>query len=167
MAVPALETVLYEKRDRIAWITLNRPEVLNAQNAQIGADLRAAFHDFNDDPDCWVAIVSGAGERAFSAGADLKAMAGRTPADEARAADFTLYAAPSLTRGLKIMKPIIAAVHGICMGGGLELAMGCDIILATENARFALPEVRRGIIPGGGGTQRLPAESPTAWHCNC
>lgn len=158
--------VLVEKRDHICFITLNRPQVLNAQNAQLGQELREALLDFNDDPDSWVAIVSGAGDRAFSAGADLKSMA-RTRTEEeiardaARAADFTLYrAAPSIQRGLKIMKPIIAAVHGICMGGGLEVAMGCDVILATRDARFGVPEVRRGIIPGGGGTQRLPRRMP-------
>lgn len=153
--------VLVEKRDHICFITLNRPQVLNAQNAQLGQELRDAFQDFNDDPDSWVAILSGAGDRAFSAGADLKSMAGSyTPEELARRADYTLYRAPSLTRGLKIMKPIIAAIHGICMGGGLEVAMGCDILLVDENARIALPEVRRGIIPGGGGTQRLPRRIP-------
>ena len=160
MTVPTLETVLYEKRDHIAFITLNRADVLNAQNAKVGEDITTALVDFNNDPDSWVAILSGAGERAFSAGADLKAMAS-TPSDAelARAADFTLFS-PRLSRGLRIFKPIIAAVHGICMGGGLELAMSCDIILATENARIALPEVRRGILPGGGGTQRLPRRIP-------
>lgn len=161
-----METIIYEKRDRIAYLTLNRPEVMNAMNPLMGRELAQAWTDFRDDPEAWVAIVTGAGERAFSAGADLKAMAERTQEDFAR--EFWhpdprgSVAYGGIMRGLEVYKPIIAAVNGFALGGGLELALSCDIRIASENARFGLAEVTRALIPGAGGTQRLPRMIPMA-----
>ena len=154
--------VLYERRRRLAIITLNRPEALNALNASLRRELHDAFLSFRDDPDAWVAIVTGSGERAFSAGADLKEMSAGRQAELTgdRADPFWEAERPSLNRGLTIWKPIIAAINGYCLAGGLELALACDMRIAVEHARFGLTEVLRGIIPGGGGTQRLPRTVP-------
>ncbi len=154
--------VLTERRGRLAIITLNRPEALNALNASLRRELLDAFAAFREDPDAWVAIVTGSGERAFSAGADLKEMSAGRQAELAgdRADPFWEAERVSLNRGLTIWKPIIAAINGYCLAGGLELALACDIRIAVEHARFGLTEVLRGIIPGGGGTQRLPRTVP-------
>lgn len=154
--------VLTERRGRLAIITLNRPEALNALNASLRRGLFDAFVAFRDDPDAWVAILTGSGERAFSAGADLKEMSAGRQAELAgeHADPFWEAERASLNRGLAIWKPIIAAINGYCLAGGLELALACDIRIAAEHARFGLTEVLRGIIPGGGGTQRLPRTVP-------
>jgi E-phenylitaconyl-CoA hydratase len=155
--------VLYEKRGRIAYVTLNRPEALNALNGPLRRLLNESLNDCARDDDLWVAIITGAGERAFSAGADLKEMSRRKEAEasgERVADDFWGTPAPSLNRGLQIWKPIIAAINGYCLAGGLELALSCDIRVAAEHARFGLTEALRGIIPGGGGTQRLSRAVP-------
>jgi E-phenylitaconyl-CoA hydratase len=154
--------VLYETRGRLAIITLNRPEALNALNTSLRRELLDALIQFRDAPDLWVAIITGAGDRAFSAGADLKEMsAGRQAELTGEVADaFWEPERPALNRGLPIWKPIIAAINGYCLAGGLELALACDIRIAAEHARFGLTEVLRGIIPGGGGTQRLPRLVP-------
>lgn len=156
--------ILYEKRDRLAYITLNRPEAMNSLNASLRAQMLAAFQDFAADDGAWVAIVSGAGGRAFSAGADLKEMSARRQAEgsDDRVDPFWGPEAVSLNRDFTTWKPVIAAIHGFCLAGGLELALACDIRVASENAQFALTEVQRGIIPGGGGTQRLPRAIPFA-----
>jgi len=154
-----MSVVLYEKRDRIAYVTINRPEAMNAYNDEVRRGLRAAFGDFRHDRDAWVAILTGAGERAFSAGADLKEMSRRFQS-AGGSDDFWSPEPPMLVRGMGVWKPIIAAVNGYCLAGGLELALACDIRIAAEHATFALTEVRRGIIPGGGGTQRLPRAVP-------
>lgn len=156
--------ILYEKRDRIAYITLNRPEAMNSLNGPLRAQLLTAFQDFAADNDTWVAIVSGAGGRAFSAGADLKEMSARRQAEgsDDRSDPFWGPELVSLNRGLTLWKPVIAAINGFCLAGGLELALACDIRVASEDSRFALTEVLRGIIPGGGGTQRLPRAIPFA-----
>jgi E-phenylitaconyl-CoA hydratase len=142
-------TVDYKKEGRIAIFTINRPEVLNAQDAQSLQELSQAMEDFHDDPDLWVSIITGAGEKAFSVGADLKEMG-----------SGKVGILPGFVRGLDMWKPIIAAINGYCLGGGLELALACDIRIAAEHARFGQPEVLRGLIPGGGGTQRLPRVLP-------
>jgi E-phenylitaconyl-CoA hydratase len=154
--------VLTERRGRVTLITLNRPEALNALNAPLRRELRDALVAFRDDPDAWVAVLTGAGDRAFSAGADLKEMsAGRqAEQDPAWADPFWAPEGPALTRGLAVWKPIIAAINGYCLAGGLELALACDLRIAAAHARFGLTEVSRGIIPGGGGTQRLPRLVP-------
>jgi len=154
--------VLYEKRERIAYITLNRPEALNALNTPLRQQLLDALRDFERDDDLWVAIITGAGGRAFSAGADLKEMSRRKQAelDPDYRDPFWGPQAVSLNRGVRIWKPIIAAINGFCLAGGLELALACDIRVASEHSEFALKEVQRGILPGGGGTQRLPRAIP-------
>jgi enoyl-CoA hydratase/carnithine racemase len=157
-----MPAVLYEKRDHIAYVTLNRPEALNALNTEVRRGLSEAFQNVREDDDVWVAIVTGAGGRAFSAGADLKEMsAGR----ESEAREGRTGAPVSGGVGGEIVptwKPVIAAIRGYCLAGGLELALRCDLRVASVDARFGLTEVARGIIPGGGGTQRLPRAIPLA-----
>jgi E-phenylitaconyl-CoA hydratase len=156
-----VEAVLYEVRDRIAYITLNRPEAMNALNSAVRQGLNEAWRRFRDDPDAWVAIVTGAGDRAFSAGADLKEMSATREAEAA--GEQSMANIPAGPGGeLVTWKPIIAAINGYCLAGGLELALRCDIRIAAEHARFGLTEVTRGIIPGGGGTQRLPRTIPVS-----
>jgi E-phenylitaconyl-CoA hydratase len=152
-----MSVVLYEKRDHVAYVTINRPEAMNAYNDEVRRGLAQAFDDFRHDSETWVAILTGAGERAFSAGADLKEMSQRF---QSGSDDFWSPVPPMLVRGMEVWKPIIAAVNGYCLAGGLELALACDIRIAAEHATFALTEVRRGIIPGSGGTQRLPRAVP-------
>jgi len=142
-------TVLYEREGRVAVITYNRPEALNAINAELREDLDAAWVRFRDDEDAWVAIVTGAG-RAFCAGADLR---GAAPPRGA-----THWETPSLTsleNGLEIWKPTIAAVNGYCLGFGCTLAAACDFVIASERAEFGFPEVRLG-IPTIQGAVRMP-----------
>jgi enoyl-CoA hydratase/carnithine racemase len=164
------EFVLYEKRDHIAYVTINRPDVMNALHGPAGAELGQVWADYRDDTECWVAIITGAGERAFSAGMDLRARAAANASGEAPA---QLPPAPpaaggsnpgfgGLTnpRGYNIWKPIIAAVNGYALGGGLELAMACDIVIAADHAQLGLPEPKRGIMAGAGGVHRLPRQIP-------
>jgi enoyl-CoA hydratase/carnithine racemase len=153
------EYCTYEKRDRIAYVTLNRPEVLNALHAGCHVELSGVWDDFAADPDVWVAILTGAGDRAFSAGNDLKATAqefaeGR-PRPPRPPTGFG-----GLTSRFDLFKPVIAAVNGYAMGGGFELALACDIIIAAEHAQFALPEPRVGLYAGAGGVHRLPRQLP-------
>lgn len=152
MAAPTLETVLYEKKGATAYVTLNRPKVLNALNARTVADLRAAFEAARDDPEVKGVILTGAGDRAFIAGADISEMGGDSPViteQKTRAGQAVMDLIENLG------KPVIAAVNGFALGGGCETAMACTIRLATENAKFGQPEVKLGLIPGYGGTQRL------------
>ena len=150
---PALETVLYEKKDGIAYVTLNRPKVLNALNQRTWQDLRAAFEDARDDATVRGVILTGAGDKAFIAGADISEIAHITAVDAERS---SRYGQDVLTLIEDLGKPVIAAVNGFALGGGCETAMACTIRVASEHARFGQPEVSLGIIPGGGGTQRLP-----------
>ena len=149
--MPAL---VYEKKGRIAYITLNRPEVLNAMNSEIWGGLVKAWVDVRDDPDVWVAIVTGAGDKAFCAGQDLKELGAwlMTPHDQRSSPPI-----PDISpmRGMQVWKPFIAAINGVCTGGGLELAMACDIRIAADTARLGLAEVKRGVIAGNSGTQKL------------
>lgn len=150
------QTILYEVKEHIAYVTLNRPDVMNAFNHQMKTDLIAACDEIERDPEVRVVIITGAGERAFSAGADLKEMASASWATPP-VAERGRWGLPIGTdRVLAVMKPIIAAINGYAVGGGCELALACDIRVAADNARLGLMEVRRGIIPGGGGTQMLP-----------
>src|SRR5579884_1485151 len=147
--------ILYEKTGRIATITINRPEALNANDPQTNQELTEAWADFRDDPEVWIGILTGAGDRAFCAGADLKEMI-PSLTEQARAGMLAEFNFGGITRGFRTWKPIIAAVNGFALAGGTELALACDIRIASENARFGQPEVRWAIIPGAGGTQRLP-----------
>ena len=151
--------IISERQDRITVITLNRPDRLNAIDGDTSVELRSAFTAFRDDPEQWVAILTGTGEKSFSAGADLVAMA-RSMA-EGRGVGLSVPFA-GITRDFECWKPIIAAINGYCLAGGLELALCCDIRIAAEHAQFGLPEVTRAIIPGAGGTQRLPRAVPSA-----
>ena len=149
----------YEKRGRIAYVTLDRPEVMNALHLEAHLELAEIWEDFRDDPDVWVAIVTGAGERAFSAGNDLKVTAART----AGGGDVQGEARPPfgrITRDFDCPKPMIAAVNGVAVGGGLELALACDVIIASDLARFGLPEPRVGLFAGAGGVHRLARQVP-------
>jgi enoyl-CoA hydratase len=148
-----LENVLYEKKGPIAFVTLNRPKVLNALNAKTISELRSAFEDARDDPDVRGVILTGAGDKAFAAGADISEMASDTPV----IAEEKTRAGQAVTDLIENLgKPVIAAVNGFALGGGCELSMACTIRLAAETAKFGQPEVKVGIMPGYGGTQRLP-----------
>ena len=152
--MPDFEKILYEKKGRIALITINRPERMNAIDPQTSRELGHAWSDFRDDEEVWVAILTGAGERAFSTGLDLVAVADMFAGGGGRIKFDVPFG--SITRGIEIFKPMIAAINGHCLAGGLEMALCCDIRVAAEHAQFGLAEVTRGIIPGAGGTQRLP-----------
>ncbi|MBN1612836.1 MAG: enoyl-CoA hydratase/isomerase family protein [Deltaproteobacteria bacterium] len=156
-----MSVVLYEKIDKTAVITLNRPEVLNALNSEVWQLLIEAWRKVVDDPDVWTAILTGAGERAFSAGADLKEMTERkAQADRENRPFVSSLPEVSPAKGMSQPKPLIAAINGIATGGGLELALICDIRICSDHARFGFAEVKRGIMPGAGGTQRLPRIVP-------
>ena len=157
----AYETIIYEKKDNIAYITLNRPRVLNAINAQMSYEMHQALYDVRDDPNVWVAIITGAGDRAFSSGHDLKEDTEEGFEEEWKAS-FWKPRAPTIFGTLEIWKPLIAAINGYCLAGGLEVALACDMRIATENAQFGMSEVLRALVPGGGGVQRLPRVVPQA-----
>jgi enoyl-CoA hydratase len=147
----AYENILVETRGRVGLITLNRPKALNALNAALIADLGQALDTFEANDEIGAIVLTGS-ERAFAAGADIKEMAGKSYMD--------VYLADFITRGWERIttcrKPIVAAVAGHALGGGCEVAMMCDFIIAADNARFGQPEITIGTIPGAGGTQRLP-----------
>ena len=148
-----LKNVLYEKKGAIAYVTLNRPKVLNALNQQTWEDLRAAFEDAREDAEVRGVILTGAGDKAFIAGADISELANVTAVE---AQNSSSYGQAVLNLIEDLGKPVIAAVNGFALGGGCETAMACTIRVASENAKFGQPEVKLGVIPGGGGTQRLP-----------
>ena len=155
MSTPAatLENVLYEKKGAVAYITLNRPKVLNALNQRTWEDLRSAFEDARDDAEIRGIIVTGAGDKAFAAGADISELAKATAVEAEKSSS---YGQQVLNLVESLGKPVIAAVNGFALGGGCETAMACTIRVASENAKFGVPEVTLGLIPGCGGTQRLP-----------
>lgn len=146
----------YNKDGRIAVITLNRPDTYNSIDVKTVRELHEALVDFRDDPELWVGIITGAGEKAFCAGADIKEMLPFIKECENRPWAFPA----TIFRGLELYKPLIAAINGVAVGGGLEIALACDIRIAAENARLGTPEVTLGIMPGWGGTQRLPRMIP-------
>ena len=149
--------LIFNKSDHIAYITLNRPEKMNAMNQEILDGLDDAWIRIRDDDEIWCAIINGAGERAFSAGVDLQDISDVAQVDDSDMPQAATKFQPRLLwKTLEVCKPIIAAVNGYCLAGGLELALACDFIIASDNSYFGLPEVSRAIIPVGGGTQRLP-----------
>lgn len=152
--------VIYEKKEHVAYVTINRPEVMNALHYDANVELSEIFNDFKQDEESWIAILTGAGERAFSAGNDLKATAAATAKGEGMPSAGRFVPFGGITSGFECNKPIIAAVNGIALGGGFEIALACDLIIASENARFGLPEPRVGFIAGAGGTHRLPQQIP-------
>jgi enoyl-CoA hydratase/carnithine racemase len=141
-------------------VTIDRPEAMNALDAAANAELGRVWRRFNADPALQVAILTGAGDKAFSAGADLKTLIPAYRAGALGEAEVDWHFGGGLARGLEIEKPIIAAVNGHCLAGGLEMALACDIRLCSPNATFGLAEVKWAIIPGAGGTQRLPRAVP-------
>ena len=152
----AYEFISYRKKDRIAYVTIERPDRLNALHPPANAELLDAFSDFRDDPDVWIAIITGSGDRAFSAGNDLKFTA------EHGRRDVAAVRPPfgGITSNFTCWKPIIAAVNGFALGGGFELALACDIIIAADHAEVGLPEPRVGLVAGAGGVHRLPRHIP-------
>ena len=151
--------VVYEKKGRLAYITLNRPESLNAMTNQMKKRLGEIWFDFRDDPEVWVGIISGAGGRAFSTGSDIKEFTTM----EGFGQGIIFQEREVLQEGhIDLWKPLIAAIDGWCVGGGFELALCCDIRIATEKSRFGLAEAKIGRIARGGGTMRLPNQIPFA-----
>jgi len=161
----AYEYALYEKKDRIAFVTINRPRVMNAVSFAANTELFHIWTDFMEDPEVWTAILTGAGDRAFCAGSDIKAMASMTEEQKAmtdleRDANDSLVQAGGMVHR-ELWKPIIAAVNGYCLGAGLEIAMACDLVIASETASFGMPEIRNvGSYPGSGGIHFLPRHIP-------
>jgi enoyl-CoA hydratase len=151
--VPTLANVLYEKRNGVAYVTLNRPKVLNALNTPTWRDLRTVFEDARDDAAVRGVILTGAGDRAFIAGADISELAHATAIDAERSSRFGQEVLELVEN---LGKPVIAAINGFALGGGCETALACTIRIAVEHAKFGQPEVKLGLLPGGGGTQRLP-----------
>jgi enoyl-CoA hydratase len=147
--VKEYSTILVETRDKVGLVTLNRPESFNALNATLLSELVAALQDFDVDPEIGAMVVAG-GEKAFAAGADIKEMADSSVVDMLLHGHIDIF-----DQIMAIKKPIIGAVSGWCLGGGNELAMSFDMIVASERARFGQPEINLGVIPGAGGTQRL------------
>src|SRR5215471_10985345 len=150
---PKLDNVLYEKRSGIAYVTLNRPKVLNALNTPTWKDLRTAFEDARDDAAVRGVILSGAGDKAFIAGADIGELAHASAIDAERSSRLGQEVLDLVEN---LGKPVIAAINGFALGGGCETAMACTIRIAVEHAKFGQPEVKPGLLPGSGGTQRLP-----------
>jgi len=146
----AFETIVYENKGTVALITLNRPKAMNALNSQLAREMGQALHAADADPAVGCIVITGS-EKAFAAGADIKEMQGKS--------FQTVYLEDFITKEweeiTKIRKPVIAAVAGYALGGGCEVAMMCDFIIAAENAKFGQPEINLGILPGAGGTQRL------------
>lgn len=154
---------MYRKNGHVATVILNRPAVLNAMDLRMHEELADVWDDFNNDDDLWVAVLSGAGDRAFSVGQDLKELAARNRTGAAGPSTFGSRGKPGwprLTERFDLAKPVVAKVRGHALGGGFELALACDIIVASAEARFALPEARLGLVPGAGGVFRLSRQLP-------
>src|SRR3984893_15144917 len=149
----SFENITYEVKGSIAYITMNRPKVMNALNRKTIEELNAAFHAAKDDATVKGVILTGVGEMAFIAGADIAEL---STIDGEKAGEFSAKGQETLSFVETLGKPVIAAVNGFALGGGCETAMACTIRIAAENAKFGQPEVKLGVIPGGGGTQRLP-----------
>jgi enoyl-CoA hydratase len=147
------ETLKVETKDRIATVSINRPESLNALNSKVLSELECAFFDLAKDDNVGIVVLTGAGDKAFVAGADIKEMMEKKPLDMR---EFTLLGHRVMNGIQNLPKAVIAAVNGYALGGGCELALACDIRIASEKAKLGVPEVNLGIFPGFGGTQRLP-----------
>ncbi|MFL2634817.1 MAG: enoyl-CoA hydratase/isomerase family protein [Dehalococcoidia bacterium] len=156
--------VIFEIEDKVGLITLNRPQAMNALNSAARDILMDALSRIHNDTDIQVGIITGAGGKAFSAGADLKewSQPGSTGASGGLVEEFINHNPVDNFFTIPVRKPMIAAIDGYCLGGGLELALTCDIRIATERSSFGLPEVKRGFVPGGGGIQRILKAIPQA-----
>src|SRR5467141_3520659 len=152
-AALALANLQYEKKGSIAYVTVNRPKALNALNTPTWTDLRTAFEDAQNDAAVRGVILTGAGDKAFVAGADIGELAHATAIDAERSSRFGQDVLDLIEN---LGKPVVAAINGFALGGGCETAMACTIRIAVEHAKFGQPEVKLGLLPGGGGTQRLP-----------
>src|SRR5271169_1312377 len=152
-AALALSNIQYEKKGPIAYLTVNRPKVLNALNTPTWTDLQAAFADAKADASVRGLILTGAGDKAFIAGADISELA---DVDAYGAEESSRFGQGVLDLIENLGKPVIAAINGFALGGGCETAMACTLRVASEHAKFGQPEVKLGVLPGGGGTQRLP-----------
>ncbi len=145
------ETILIEKKDAVAVLTINRPDKLNALNSKVHTEGVAALDLLRKDDDVRVVVITGTGEKSFIAGADISEFAGQTPVSQRR-----VFQEQTLFNSIdSFPKPVIAMINGFCLGGGCEVAMACDIRTASDNAKLGQPEINLGIIPGGGGTQRM------------
>jgi dehydration protein DpgD len=154
--------VRYEKRDHVAYVTLNRPDVLNAMDLAMHEELAEIWDDFEADDNLWLGVLTGAGDRAFSVGQDLKELDRRNRTEE-EPSTFGSRGKPGwprLTERFTLTKPLLARVNGYALGGGFELVLACDIVIAADNAVFGLPEARLGLVPGAGGVFRLVRQIP-------
>ena len=158
------EFLHFEVDDHVAWITMNRPDVLNAIHPPMQTELDSAWLRVRDDEQIWVAVITGAGDRAFSAGSDLKWRASISDADirEHSRKGVQQAQAVGFQRGEDCWKPLVAMINGYAVGGGLEVALGCDILIAADSAQVGLPEARRGLMADAGGIHRLTRRIP--WH---
>ncbi len=148
------DIVLMEREGRVAILTVNRPDKLNALSQQVRDEMIAHLDAIEHDDGIGVVVITGAGEKAFIAGADIAEFEGRSPFDQRQA-----MASPRIFDVMaSFPKPVIAMINGFCLGGGCELSLSCDLRVASEKARFGQPEIKLGLIPGGGGTQRLPRQ---------
>ena len=154
------ETTQFEVKDKVAWITLNRPAAMNSINPELRWQLSEHLNEVENNDDIWLAVITGAGERAFCAGADLKHRAMERNATSEQLAKWRQLAQETkhIIERWHFKKPLIAMVNGYALGGGLEIAMACDIIVAADHAEFGLPEPRRGLIAGSAGVHRLPRQ---------
>jgi enoyl-CoA hydratase/carnithine racemase len=148
--------VEYTREGKTAVFRINRPEAMGALNVEGMNQFHQALLSFRDDDELWVGIITGTGDKVFSAGVDIKDYLPLVK----RTSDKKWQRPAGIMRGLDIWKPLIAACNGLTIGGGLEISLACDMIIASENAKFGLPEVKVGVCPGGGGTQRLPRKIP-------
>ncbi|WP_330234168.1 enoyl-CoA hydratase-related protein [Nocardia sp. NBC_00508] len=160
--MPHLATVVYRKHGRVATVELDRPEVLNAMNLRMHTELAQVWDDIERDDDIWLAVLSGRGGRAFSVGQDLKELSQRIAGGDGHS---TFGSAgkpgyPRITERFGFAKPLIAKVTGYALGGGFELALACDIVIAADNAEFGLTEAKLGLVPGAGGVFRLARQAP-------
>jgi enoyl-CoA hydratase len=146
------QTVLIDREGRVAILTINRPDKLNVLNEEVRVELLAALAEIETDDAIGAVVITGSGEKAFIAGADIGEFAGRSPFDQR----FAMRSPRIFDIMASFPKPVIAMINGFCLGGGCELSMSCDMRIASEKARFGQPEINLGLIPGGGGTQRLP-----------
>ncbi len=161
--LPDLTRIRYEKRDRVAHVTLDRPDRLNAMDLRMHEELACVWDDFEADDEIWLAVLTGAGDRAFSAGQDLRELASRIADGSNAPSSFGSRGKPGwprLTERFDLAKPVIARVNGHAFGGGFELALACDVIVAADSATFALPEAKLGLIAGAGGVFRLARQAP-------
>ncbi len=153
--------ILFEKRGHVAYVTINRPQAHNALDPDANQLMSEVFEEFAADDNLWLGVLTGSGDKAFSAGADLKTLIPRQ-AEAARQGRSDQWNFGGITRGFKCYKPLIAAINGYAIAGGMEMVLACDLRIASAQARFGLAEVRWAIIPGAGGTQRLPRAIPLA-----